>query len=496
VAWVARTLIVDPLHVFDANIFYPHRWTLAYSESNLGAGALAIPVYWASGNQYAAHNFVLLLSFVLTATCTYYLVRYLFSDRRAGIIAAISFAYCPYVFAHLPHIQLLMTAGLPAGMLALHRMVDVPTPRRGALLGLVMGVQALFCGYYAIFLTLMVGFSVLTVAATGRRWLDVRYWTAFSAAAGVAIAIALPLAFAYVNLHSMTGFSRPLDAARQYSADWRAYFASSSYAHAWLLAIIGRWKEVLFPGFVTTVLSMVGFVVGWRIGKRHRDISILYGGLAALAFWASFGPDAGLYSALYSTFPLFDLLHAPSRFGVVVALALSVVAAGAISWLLGRVARPVVATIVLTVVVTAELIVPVSFPDVPADEAAYRVLADLPRGALIEVPVYSTRFAVARTRYILGSTIHWMPLVNAYSDYMPQDFIDETPTLGSFPSRESFMLLARDGVRYAVVHLDLLGREARDDLVKRLREFDAHLSRRYADERIWLYEIVSYPEQS
>ncbi|PWT79960.1 MAG: hypothetical protein C5B57_13005, partial [Blastocatellia bacterium] len=84
VAWVARTLIVDPLHVLDANIFYPRRRTLAYSESNLGAGALAIPVYWTSGNQYAAHNFVLLLSFVLSATCTYYLVRYLFSDRRAG----------------------------------------------------------------------------------------------------------------------------------------------------------------------------------------------------------------------------------------------------------------------------------------------------------------------------------------------------------------------------------------------------------------------------
>ena len=30
VAWVAHALVVDPLHVFDANIFHPHRWTLAY----------------------------------------------------------------------------------------------------------------------------------------------------------------------------------------------------------------------------------------------------------------------------------------------------------------------------------------------------------------------------------------------------------------------------------------------------------------------------------
>src|SRR5712692_8582593 len=35
VAWVARALVRDPIHVFDANIFYPHRRTLLYSESNL-----------------------------------------------------------------------------------------------------------------------------------------------------------------------------------------------------------------------------------------------------------------------------------------------------------------------------------------------------------------------------------------------------------------------------------------------------------------------------
>src|SRR5262249_47992390 len=74
VAWVARTLVVDPWHVFDANIFYPHRWTLAYSDSNLGSGILAIPVYWLTRNPHAANNFVLLLSFVASSVGTYYLV--------------------------------------------------------------------------------------------------------------------------------------------------------------------------------------------------------------------------------------------------------------------------------------------------------------------------------------------------------------------------------------------------------------------------------------
>jgi len=127
--------------LFDANIFYPHTGTLAYSEANLGAGALAVPVYWATNNPYAAHNYVVLLAFLLSGVGTYYLVRHLTGDRRGAVVAAICFAFCPYVFAHLAHIQLLMTAGLPFSMLAFHRIVeprsirtilgdqDVPTPR-------------------------------------------------------------------------------------------------------------------------------------------------------------------------------------------------------------------------------------------------------------------------------------------------------------------------------------------------------------------------------
>src|SRR5215475_1277753 len=137
VAWVARTLVIDPLHVFDANIFYPHRGTLAYSENNLGAGVLAIPAYWASGgNPYAAHNTVVLLAFALSAIGTYYLVRYL-------------------------------------------------THGRGAALGAAMAAQAICCGYYGVFVMLMVGFAVLTSAAVRRRWTDRAYWSAVAIAAVV-----------------------------------------------------------------------------------------------------------------------------------------------------------------------------------------------------------------------------------------------------------------------------------------------------------------------
>src|SRR5436190_16324051 len=131
VAWVARTLVVDPRHILDANIFYPHQRTLLYSETNLGAGALAIPAYWATRNPIFALNFVFLLSLVVSAAGAYYLVRYLTADRRAAALAGVCFGFCPYIFARTPHVQLLMTAGLPFSMLAFHRMADQPSVRRG-----------------------------------------------------------------------------------------------------------------------------------------------------------------------------------------------------------------------------------------------------------------------------------------------------------------------------------------------------------------------------
>src|SRR5204862_4327894 len=227
VAWVARTLPVDPLHVFDANIFYPHRGTLAYSENNLGAGVLAVPVYLATRNAYAALNSAVLLSFILTATGMYYLVRYLTHDRRAAAMSAIWFTFCPFIFARTAHIQLLMTAGLPFVMLAFHRMADRPTPGRGAALGVAMAAQALSCDYYGIFVILMVGVAIVVVAFTRRLWADTRYWMAIGVAAVVSIGLVVPAYVPYIAMRRDTGFHRVIGETVRYSANWSSYLASS-----------------------------------------------------------------------------------------------------------------------------------------------------------------------------------------------------------------------------------------------------------------------------
>jgi hypothetical protein len=499
VAWVARTLIVDPLHVLDANIFYPHRWTLAYSEMNLGAGLLAVPAYWATRNPYAAHNFVLLLSFVMSGVGMYALARYLVHDARAAVVAGISFAYAPHLFSHLPHIQLLMTAFIPITLLALHRMADEPSARRGVGLGVALAIQALLCAYYVVFLALIVSFAVLFLAASRNYWRTLPYWKAVAIAALVAAVLVIPLFIPYLMLQRETGFTRTLDAARTYSANFSAYLASAAAAHSWMLPYLmrwfGRWNEVLFPGFLPVMFGLAGLVLGWRAGGRLRETAALYASVGVLAFWASFGPQAGLYTFLHNVVPAFSFMRAPSRFGLAVIFALSVLVAISVARLLARTSKPWPLGALIILIAAVESYVPLTggvFRAVSPVAGVYRILAIQPRGAVLELPAYSSRLRFGRTQYMLASTAHWQPLVNAYSDHIPVEFQRDLPLYDEVPTAASLRLLKNQNIKYVIFHTDRFG-DTRDALMARLIEFHPYMRHLYSDRRTMLFEILDAP---
>src|SRR5262249_36767960 len=136
-----------------------------------------------------------------------------------------------------------------------------------------------------------------------------------------------------------------------------------------------------------------------------------------------------------------------------VSFSLAVLAGLGVSALLARVARPGIVFAVVTALAIGELIEPGHYRAVRPVAPADRVLAHLPRGGLLALPVSPRRFAVMRSRYMLASTAHWQPLVNGYSDYMPLDFVAIEGQLGTFPSAESFALVEREQIRYAIFHL-------------------------------------------
>ena len=102
--------------------------------------------------------------------------------------------------------------------------------------------------------------------------------------------------------------------------------------------------------------------------------------------------------------------------------------------------------------------------------------------------------SIRHAEYMVPSTYHWQPLINGYSDHIPQDFRDQAPVLATFPSREAFNILQPLGARYVVFHLDLMAAADREALVTRLdTDYTGYLRPLNKDGNVWLYEIVSWP---
>jgi hypothetical protein len=510
VGWVSRTIVTDPGSLFDANIFYPHRDTLAYSEANIVAGVIGIPAWVLTHNAYAAHNTALLFAFATTALGMWLLARRLSGCADSAAIAAILFAFCPYFYSHSAHVQLLMAGGIPLAMLALHRLVDAPSLPRGAVLGAALAAQALACAYYGIFAGLMVGYGVLFFALRRRLWRVREFWMAVVVGAVVAGVIVFPFLLPYLELQE-GGFVRSLDDARRYSATWQSYLASPSHLHRPILLLARQlgWRigEVLFPGVLAIVLGIVGIAMCWRRDpapaalRDDRETLILYGSLGLLAFWGSFGPPAGLYTVLYRVVPLFTFLRAPSRFGLLVVFVLSILAAVALARIISmerstdRALHPrrLIAA-AFAIVAIAELnVIPFPWERALPVSTNYRVLASMPRAVVAEFPFYGERIAFPlHAQYMVFSTTHWMPLVNGYSDYIPQDFREAAFVLNSFPSTDTFEILEKRRVRYVGIHWDMYGPRA-EEIRTKLKDFTQYLRPLASDERMSLYEILAFP---
>lgn len=500
IAWVAHAFSTGQ-NVFDANIFHPHKTTLAFSEANLGAGLLALPAYLLTGNPYAAHNSAVLIGLTFSVIGMYLLGRRLTGNRPASLVAAVLFAFCPFLFARTAHIQLMMTAPFPLVLLAFHVFADEPTVKRAIILGFSIAVQALFCAYYGVLVGLMVGVGVLVFAITRGTWRQPRWWYLTALAAAVSLALVLPFFLPYIRLQDETGFGRTLDDSRRYSANWQAYFASSANAHRWMLPLLGMgsWKEVLFPGFTALILGVFGAVMSFRRSVNlpiGRDVAVFYTAVLVLALWSSFGPAAGLYSLLYHTIPVFSLLRAPGRFGLAVTVALTVFSAVGLTVLLGRIrvtARTAVAAAVLLVAV-AELTTEIPYDEVRPVPRAYKVLASAEPGAVVEFPFYFLAHErYLQTRYMLGSTTHWLPLLNGYSDFIPKEFFEGAELFRNFPDDAALSWLRARGTRYVVFHRHLYDEASRARLDEKLAAHASQLRPRYILETTQLYELVEGP---
>lgn len=496
VAWVAHALTTAPQELWNANFFYPHTGTLAFSEANLVAGVIATPMWLLTHNPYATSNWTILWAFTLAGVCMFALVRELTGNLWGAAVSGVVYAFCSYAFAHLAHIQLLMTFGPPLALLRMHLFVVKPSPRNTTWLGLALAVQGLACGYYGLFGGLAVAVGILWFGAWSRQLTSIRFWLLTALAATIAVVLVAPFLIPYLRIRH-AGFGRTLDDARLFGATWRSYLASALLAYQWILPFLSQWREVLFPGFLS--IGLAGFAIARAVRRPEviRRISAcrvigFYVVLAIIAGWASLGPDAGLYQLLYRTVPFMSMLRAPARLGLLVTLATAVLAGIGVAslettWTGTR--RRLSLAVLMVLTLARSTVGPLEWTEAPPTPRAITWLGKLPRGAVAAFPFSGRTNMTLETTNMLQSTWHWQPMLNGYSDFVPDDVSADLKPLAGFPSAESLKVLRERQTRYVLIHWNLYSEDERQRVRMRLSDFPATLRPMLNDAETSLFEL-------
>jgi len=464
--WVCHALIHAPLQLYDAPIFIPDKFPIAYSENMIGIAILLWPLH--AIGAVALHNLTLLLGFATSAPGAFLLARYITRDTIASLIAGVFYGFTNFKFDHIVHLQIVWSVWLPLLLLATLLYWRTPDRKRAAFLGVAFAMNGLSNVYFL----LMGGFAtVVTIgflaAVEPRR--DRVFWTRLVIALGIAAIVLVPVLMPYAIVSHLYGFKHPPGEVR----------GGSAQLHHWLIASPFDWlygrpdpegtasERHLFPGIVIVVLAVLAFtrrreyaalavVLIPRVDitiRGHRLISfdnfeiplfflvvLAFAWLArngslrrwiassrftaeewcgivwlAIGFVGSLGMNAFLHHALYRLLPPFAAIRVPARWAVVAEVGLAMWGAIGAAELLRRVGhRAILGTLLLALAIVEVIPHRFDWHAVPPVAPVYLWLRDAKPGVALELPMSGH---AEQTLYLLASTLHHQPIMNGASGW-------------------------------------------------------------------------------
>lgn len=457
ISWVAHQLPRNPARLFDANIFYPEPLTLAYSESMIVQGVLAMPIRAMGGSPVLAYNIVLMAGLALTSWAFWLLIRQWTGDTAAAYVGGSLAGFNAAVLVRLPHLQTQHLEFVPLMLFALDRLFERRQTRDALLLGLALALQGLTSIYLLMFSTWMLIFAVLARAWEWLRRNPLKVLSRLSLAGLTAAIILAPYLLAYYRLHLLTGFERHVDEARQFAASSIDYLSTGSRIHhpLWSHKYFDTAVSASFPGIMGTALALLALV--WPETRRDPRVHMCLGAAIGCAA-VSFAPRASFYPALHSWIPMFRAVRVGAHLGQFVLMMMAVLAGFGVAGLRGRWknarAWPAVA-VGLCVIVNAEALrAPLGYRQFAGIPKIYDDLARLSNAITVvaEIPVWPPNLTYGNAPFMLNSTRHWRPILSGYSGFVPRSYVATFNALDDFPSDESLVGLHQRGVTHVVVH--------------------------------------------
>jgi hypothetical protein len=486
VGWVAHQAARHPVRLFDANIFYPERAALTYSEPLLVPAALGAPLSGIGASPVLVYNVLVLAGFALTGWAGWRLLTRWTNDAVAGFCGGMLIAFNAHTLTRLPQLQALHVEFLPLSLLAFDDLLSDrgSAPRQIGWLAVCVVLQALTSLYAAVFTATALIVTGLVRTDSWKPRERARISVRVLAAAATALALIVPVLAPYFRV----GAVRSLDEVALYSAHWNSYLMTPARLHygAWSHGFFGG-DTALFPGAVGIALAAVAVVSGavMRQPRARAGLAIALAGLAL-----SFGPALPGYATLYAIlWPLRGIRNA-ARFGYLAIVGIAILAAfGVAEWRRRstRAASTLGAVLLLAAATADALAAPLEFVDREHVSPIHRALRNSD-AVVIEFPFYPPDRMFRQAPYLLHSMQHWRPMVNGYSGFVPASYVEHSRELSGFPDDVSLALLRRLGVTHVFVHGDALRAWAGNVTADRVRHTPA-LRLLARDDDVALYEL-------
>jgi len=506
-----KILHLDFQGFWDTNIFYPAPLVLVYSEHFLGHLPLALPTYLLSGSLLFTYNLLFLASFILSGWGMYVFVKDVTGNQSAGLISGLIFAFFPFRFGQLGHLQVLTVQWLPFIFLFLNRLLVQPTYTHLLLFGFFCLLEVLSCGYYGLFLTPFIGLFVLHTFIA-RRELPSRDLTRklLFCAIGLVV-LAAPVIYPYIQVSRLLRFHRRIGDLMYYSADLTSYLSAPSGNWIWgdLTRRLSRPEAALHPGLITVFLAALGALLSIKkkptdaLQKRMTQFAVL---MALSAYLLSLGPKvqlfgrplfSGPYHLLYKFAPGFDVVRVPARFGPFFMFAAAILAGYGILEIERRVrtlwikwlSSLIIGLLILTEYASAP-IPTVTVPGKGSPTPVYHWLSSQPANTpIVEIPLH---WMVGDIEYVYFSTFHWKDILNGYSSYTPPFSIPAQLRIDGSLSLPALDFLEEIGVRYVIIHMDKLNPTNRETLLAAMPRFHSRLRKIHEFGPDHVYEIIRH----
>ncbi len=337
----------------DANIYYPHADTMLYSETQLSAGVVTLPLYWLSQNPIFAYNLLTILCFFLSGWFMYLLAKYLSKGNEfISTLSGLVFAYAPLKIAAIHHLQNLSIFCLPLAVLLILRFFDLyvapkvkarrlarkralpvlriaqlrqwrvrsvtwvvsvykaSLPGKKYIIGLFLALLYVFFASWVQMVFVLIALGVVLVLLWALRLVTVRPLSVVVVTIGLAAFTTLPLALQYVQFSKQNGAPFSMHEQILYSADVKDYSIPNDgtllgklYYHARPGAARNGYNPDSFSyhGMSLYAVVIVVAVLAYKMRKldaQHKKrftIIVAFVALAVVGFVISLGPVLKVY---------------------------------------------------------------------------------------------------------------------------------------------------------------------------------------------------------